>query len=75
MIKVMVDSASDCRSREGIYDIFVPISVNIDGKEYFDGVDIDNDTLTYQYKVGDGDWQDCGTSFTEHRRTEKKRMG
>lgn len=26
--------------------------------------DIDNDTLTYQYKVGDGDWQDCGTSFT-----------
>ncbi|MBQ9993306.1 MAG: DegV family EDD domain-containing protein [Clostridia bacterium] len=45
MIKVMVDSASDCRSREGIYDIFVPISVNIDGKEYFDGVDIDNDTF------------------------------
>ena len=26
--------------------------------------DIDNDTLTYQYKVGDGDWQDCDTAFT-----------
>ena len=26
--------------------------------------DIDNDTLTYQYKVGSGDWQDCGADFT-----------
>ena len=26
--------------------------------------DIDNDTLTYQYKVDSGDWQDCVAGFT-----------
>ena len=26
--------------------------------------DIDNDTLTYQYKVDSGDWQDCDAGFT-----------
>ena len=25
--------------------------------------DADNDTLTYQYKVGEGEWQDCGAAF------------
>lgn len=44
MIKIMIDSSSDCRNDE-IYDIFVPISININGKEYLDGVDIDNDTF------------------------------
>ena len=42
MIKIMVDSSSDCRNRE-IYDYFVPISVNIDGKDYKDGINLDND--------------------------------
>lgn len=42
MIKIMVDSASDCRNSE-IYDYFVPITVNIDGKDYKDGIDLDND--------------------------------
>ncbi|MBQ7288200.1 MAG: DegV family protein [Clostridia bacterium] len=44
MIKIMVDSASDCRN-DKIYDYFVPITVTIDGKEYKDGVDLDNDTF------------------------------
>ncbi len=42
MIKIMVDSSSDCRNSE-IYDYFVPITVNIDGKEYKDGIDLDSD--------------------------------
>ena len=25
--------------------------------------DVDNDTLTYQYKVGEGEWQDCDGAF------------
>lgn len=44
MIKIMVDSASDCRNSE-IYDFFVPMTVNIGGKEYKDGIDLDNDTF------------------------------
>ncbi len=44
MIKIMVDSASDCRCND-IFDLFVPMAINIDGKEYRDGVDLDNDTF------------------------------
>lgn len=43
MIKLLVDSSSDCRKEDNIFDLYVPIAVNIDGKEYFDGVDIDCD--------------------------------
>ena len=43
MIKILVDSASDCRKEDGIYDLFVPITVNIDGVEYADGIDLDAD--------------------------------
>ncbi len=42
MIKIMVDSSSDCRNSE-IYDLFIPMVINIDGKEYHDGVDLQND--------------------------------
>ncbi|MBP3634483.1 MAG: DegV family protein [Oscillospiraceae bacterium] len=41
MIRFMVDSASDCIA--GSYDLFVPIAINLDGKEYLDGVDLDSD--------------------------------
>lgn len=44
MIKIMVDSASDCRNSE-IYDEFVPINVSIGGKDYLDGVDLDSNTF------------------------------
>lgn len=40
----MVDSASDCRNAE-LYDYFVPMTVNIGGKEYRDGIDIDSDAF------------------------------
>lgn len=43
MIKILVDSASDCRVEDGIVDAIVPISVNIDGKEYRSGVDLTSD--------------------------------
>lgn len=45
MIKILVDSASDCKLSDGIADLFLPISVNIDGKEYQDGVDLDADAF------------------------------
>lgn len=44
MIKIMVDSASDCYGTD-LYDLFVPIRVNIGGKEYQDGVSLDRDTF------------------------------
>ncbi len=43
MIKIMVDSASDCRKDE--FDFFMPINVTIDGNEYRDGVDLERDTF------------------------------
>lgn len=43
MIRIMVDSASDCGKEEGVYDLFIPLAVNIDGREYLDGVDLDAD--------------------------------
>lgn len=44
MIKIMVDSSSDCREK-GKFDLFIPMAINIDGKEYKDGIDLDNDTF------------------------------
>ncbi len=46
MIKIMLDSASDSKN-SSLYDYFIPMAVNIDGKEYRDGVDLDN-TLFYK---------------------------
>lgn len=43
MIKILVDSSADCRVEDGIIDAFVPISVNIDGKEYQSGVNLTSD--------------------------------
>lgn len=43
MIKILVDSAADCCVEDGMVDIMVPISVNIDGKEYRSGVDLTSD--------------------------------
>lgn len=43
MIKILVDSASDCKIQDGIVDFIVPIAVNIDGKEYQSGVNLTSD--------------------------------
>ncbi|MBQ8868271.1 MAG: DegV family protein [Oscillospiraceae bacterium] len=45
MIKILVDSASDLAAEKSTYDYFMPIKVNIGGKEYRDGVDLDADTF------------------------------
>lgn len=45
MIKILVDSASDLTAQDKIYDYFMPIAVNIDGKEYLDSVDLNADTF------------------------------
>ncbi len=42
MIKIMVDSASDCRDTS-LYDYFMPITVRMDEREYRDGVDLHAD--------------------------------
>lgn len=49
MIKFMVDSAADCRPDK--YDFFVPLMVNIGGREYKSGMDIDSDTF-YELLTG-----------------------
>lgn len=43
MIKLLVDSSSDCYPQDDIIDAFVPISVNIDGREYQSGFDLTSD--------------------------------
>lgn len=45
MIKILVDSSSDCRNEAAVYDYFVPMTVSIDGKEYQDGIDLDANTF------------------------------
>ena len=45
MIKIIVDSASDCRNNKELYHAFVPITVTIDEREYTDGVDLDADSF------------------------------
>lgn len=42
MVKLMIDSAADCRN-DAFYDYYVPITVIIDGREYQDGIDLDFD--------------------------------
>lgn len=42
MIKIMLDSASDCGNLN-ICDYFIPMTVSIDGTEYRDGVDLTAD--------------------------------
>lgn len=39
MTKIMVDSSCDCQE-EKLHDYFQPIAVTLDGKNYFDGVDL-----------------------------------
>lgn len=43
MIKILVDSSADCNLQDEIIDLMVPISVNIDGKEYQSGIDLTSD--------------------------------
>lgn len=43
MIKIMVDSSSDCRKEDGFFDICVPLTVSIGGKDYRSGVDLSAD--------------------------------
>lgn len=43
MIKILVDSSADCVLQDGIADFIVPISVNIDGRDYQSGIDITSD--------------------------------
>ena len=45
MIRIMVDSASDLRSEDGIFDYHMPLKVELCGVEYRDGVDIDADAF------------------------------
>lgn len=40
MIKIMVDSSADCRPEDGIFDICIPLTVTVAGKEYRAGVDL-----------------------------------
>lgn len=48
MIKIMVDSASDCTREEGIFDLYVPLTVSIGGTDYLAG---ENLTADQFYKL------------------------
>ena len=43
MIKIMVDSSSDCRKEDNFYDLFIPLTVDIDGDCYRAGIDLSSD--------------------------------
>lgn len=45
MIKIMVDSAADCRGEQDIYDILVPLTVQLEDRAYLDGIDLDADAF------------------------------
>ena len=45
MIKIMVDSAADCRGETDIYDLLVPLTVQLEDRTYRDGVDLDADAF------------------------------
>lgn len=54
MIRIMVDSASDCPDKS-LYDYFIPISITFGEKEYHDGVDLDRDCF-YTLLTGSQDF-------------------
>ena len=43
MIKFLVDSASDCNKDSPTIDYFMPVTINIDSKEYKSGIELDSD--------------------------------
>lgn len=43
MIKIMLDSSSDCQNERELYDYLVPIRILLEGREYRDGLDLDRD--------------------------------
>lgn len=43
MIKIIVDAASDCKKEDGFFDVCVPLTVSIGGKDYQAGVDLSAD--------------------------------
>ena len=51
MIKILVDSTSDCPKEGAVYDFFVPLTVTIDGRDYRDGIDLDADRF-YELLTG-----------------------
>jgi len=45
MIKIMVDSASDCLPNNSIADLYMPLTVKMGEREYRDGIDLDKDSF------------------------------
>ncbi len=55
MIRILVDSASDCRKEDGLDLKIIPIAITLDGRQYYDGVDLDRDTF-YQLLTSSSDF-------------------
>ena len=45
MIRIMLDTSSDCLPGESYCDSLIPIAIQVDGREYMAGQDIDNDAF------------------------------
>lgn len=73
MIRIMVDSASDCGREE--YDAFISMTINIEGKEYRGGIDLMNDEF-YRILANTGDFpqtsQPAPTAFIESFQAAKE---
>lgn len=42
MIRIMVDSASDCLQSDNLYDYYIPMAINVENREYRAGIDLDS---------------------------------
>lgn len=52
MVKIIVDAAADCSREDGNFDVCIPLTVSVDGKEY---AQLEADRF-YQLLVGAGDF-------------------
>lgn len=69
MIKIMVDSSSDCQQKKGAYDLLIPLTVSIGGKDYQDGLELNAD-LFYELLLSNKEFpktsQPSPESFVNH---------
>lgn len=64
MIRIMIDSTADIPKDSSIIDYYIPLSVNIDGKDYLSGIEINNDRF-YELLVNAKDFPQTSQPATQ----------
>ena len=54
MIRIMIDASSDLHPDDPCCDFFIPIAINLDGREYLSGTELDNDGFYQLLEGADG---------------------